>query len=148
MYLYPAVDFFSIETLYPPAKERYGFTLAFMSNSTANKEFPFGFPPAYPNEGPSAASPSIAVDDLARIFNTALVATKTQSGRDFQTELYQIMESPAFRAILTAIRQHARLQGLSEKHAAEQVIRAFRKVDELWSSYVFQEGVDRLGSGS
>ncbi|MFL5812674.1 MAG: hypothetical protein ACJ763_03785 [Bdellovibrionia bacterium] len=89
----------------------------------------------------------MAVDDLARIFNTALVATKTQPGRDFQTELYQLMESPAFRAILTAIRQHARLHGLSEKHAAEQIIRTFRKVDELWSSYVFQEGVDRLGSG-
>lgn len=95
---------------------------------------------------PSGGS-SMAVDDLARIFNTALVATKTQPGRDFQTELYQLMESPAFRAILTAIRQHARLQGLSEKHAAEQIIRTFRKVDELWSSYVFQEGVDRLGSG-
>lgn len=95
----------------------------------------------------SSAASAMAVDDLARIFNTALVATKTQPGRDFQTELYQLMESPAFRAILTAIRQHARLQGLSEKHAAEQVIRAFRRVDELWSSYVFQEGVDRLGSG-
>jgi hypothetical protein len=140
-----------------------------MPNSSSNKEFPFGFPPAYPsmqspsqpsgpglasnvpNEGFSAGNPSagssLAVDDLARIFNTALVATKTQPGRDFQTELYQLMESPAFRAILTAIRQHARLQGLSEKHAAEQIIRTFRKVDELWSSYVFQEGVDRLGSG-
>jgi hypothetical protein len=129
-----------------------------MQNSSFNKEFPFGFPPTYPNDTNSAPNPtnsasptapsSVAVDDLARIFNTALVATKTQPGRDFQAELYQIMESPAFRAILTAIRQHARLHGLSEKHAAEQIIRTFRKVDELWSSYVFQEGVDRLGSGT
>jgi len=118
-----------------------------MSNPLSNKDFPFGFPPAYPNSGSEQAQPAMAVDDLARIFNTALVATKTQPNRDFQGELYQIMESPAFRAILTAIRQHARLQGLSEKHAAEQIIRAFRKVDELWNSYVFQEGVDRLGSG-
>jgi hypothetical protein len=127
------------------------------------KEFPFSLsPPSQRSEvgenttaagqaqtsgSGTGAGSSMAVDDLARIFNTALVATKSQQNRDFQSELYQLMESPAFRAILTAIRQHARMQGLSEKHAAEQVIRTFRKLDELWSSYVFQEGVDRLGSG-
>lgn len=139
------------------------------------KKFPFGFPPAYPGRQASAEptqSPyrdttdqsysnsnsysepdrgsfnSANVDDLARILNTALVATKSQEGRDFPAELYKVMESPAFRAILSAIRQHARSQGLSEKHAAEQIVRTFRKLDELWSSYVFQEGVERVGSGS
>src|SRR4051794_11484872 len=104
------MHFFSIETLYPTAKEGYGACLALMSDPLSNKEFPFKFPPAYPNQGSEQGQTAMAVDDLARIFNTALVATKTQPGRDFQGELYQIMESPAFRVILTAIRQHARLQ--------------------------------------
>lgn len=54
------------------------------------------------------------------------------------------MESPPFRAILHAIREHARLQGLSDRQAAEQVIQTFRGIDQLWQSYLIQEGMDRL----
>src|SRR3954453_9984000 len=46
------------------------------------------------NEEPAPA-PQSPIDDLARIFNTAVVATKTQENRDFQSELYHLMESPA-----------------------------------------------------
>lgn len=96
------------------------------------------------------SSPSFGqLDELARIFNTAMVATRAQENRDFSAELFLLMESPAFRAILNAVRQHARLHGISEKVAAEQVIKTFRKLDDLWSSYTFQEGVEKIGtSGS
>lgn len=54
------------------------------------------------------------------------------------------MESPAFTAILTAVRQHSQLEGLPERQAAEEIVRAFRKLDQIWSDYVMQEGIDRI----
>ena len=91
--------------------------------------------------------PAPPVEDLARVFNTALVATRTpEVRRDISTELCQLMETPAFRAILNAIRQHARLHALSDRQAAEQVIQAFRRADQIWAEYVFQEGVEQLRS--
>lgn len=85
-------------------------------------------------------------DDLVRVFNTAIVATRAETLRDFSDELIHLMETPAFRAVLNAIRHHAISQGISDKDAAEAVIHAFRKIDRIWSDYVFQEGVDRLRS--
>jgi hypothetical protein len=96
------------------------------------------------NPLPAAASPAAPVDDLVRVFNTALVSTRVEGVRDFSAEIYALVESPAFRAILNAVRQHARLQGLSERDAAEAIIQTFRKMDRVWGEYVFQEGVDRL----
>jgi hypothetical protein len=73
-----------------------------------------------------------------------LVGTQAGQPRDFSNEIFELMENPAFRAILGAVRQHARLQGLSERQAAEQIITTFRKMDRVWSDYVFHEGVERL----
>lgn len=101
-------------------------------------------PPGPPsNLRPGAGT---TVDDLARVFNTAIVATQAPENRNKAAELHQLMESPAFRAILAATRQLARSEGMTERQAAEQVIRTFRKVDQIWSDYVYQEGVDRLRS--
>jgi hypothetical protein len=84
------------------------------------------------------------VDEMARIFNTAVVSTRSQETQDVSGELYALMETPAFQAILAAARQLAARQGITDLQAAEQVILAFRKLDQVWSSYVFQEGVARL----
>jgi hypothetical protein len=88
------------------------------------------------------------MDELSRIFNTALVATRTSSSASLSDEVYQMMNSPAFRSILVAVRQLSLEQGITEQCAAEEVIRTFRKIDTLWSEFVFQEGVNRLGSSS
>ncbi len=102
---------------------------------------------ASPSAAPSPA-PMSAPDDLIKIFNTALVSTQSGSRRDFSGEIYELMESPAFRAVLSTVRQFARLQGLSERQAAEQIITTFRKMDQAWADYVFQQGLDRLkGAG-
>jgi hypothetical protein len=101
------------------------------------------------NPHATASSPPSAAfnhDDLVRIFNTALVSSHTEARRDFSGEIFELMESPAFRAILGTVRQYARLQGLSEKQAAEQIIMTFKKMDQAWSDYVFQQGVERLKS--
>jgi len=54
--------------------------------------------------------------------------------------------APAFRSILGAVRQLARLSGISEKEAAEQIIESFRKVDQIWGDYLVQEGINRVKS--
>ena len=90
------------------------------------------------------------MDELTKIFNSAIVSTRVDSGqagakaRDFSAELYTLVQTPAFSAILSAIRLLARSQNLSEREAAEQMIGTFRRLDGVWTDYVFQEGVDRL----
>ncbi len=93
---------------------------------------------------------TLPVDDLAKVFNTALVGhhaeKNTQEGRDFSVELQKVMETAEFRAILAAIRQFAKLQGTSEKEAAQRILQTFFKMNDIWSSYLTQEGLERLKS--
>jgi hypothetical protein len=83
-------------------------------------------------------------DELARALNTALVSTRAQPQRNHSEELFRLMESPGFRAILEAIRHLALSRRITEKQAAEEVITAFRRADELWGDYVYQQGLERL----
>ncbi len=96
------------------------------------------------NPAPSHSKASAPQDSLARVFNAALVSTQIGTKRDFAAELHELMESTSFKAILTAIRHLSRIQNLTERQAAEQVLQTFRKMDALWGDYVFREGVDRL----
>lgn len=86
------------------------------------------------------------MDDLARLFNTALVSTRDQSARDWMSEIQRLMDTPALRSLLSSIRHLARSQGISEVAAAEEMIRTVRALDGVWRDYVFQEGLDRLKS--
>ena len=95
-------------------------------------------------EPPAFSHQRASQEELARIFNTAIVATKVEASRDYSSELLAAMESPGFKAILSAIKTLSATEGLSERKAAESVIAAFRKVDRLWGDYVLHEGIDRL----
>jgi hypothetical protein len=100
------------------------------------------------NPSPSTANSAPTVDDLARVFNSAVISTRTQSTRDFSSELYTLVQGPAYRALLAAVKQLARTEGLSEREAAETLITTFRKLDALWEDYILQEGASRIkGSG-
>ena len=83
-------------------------------------------------------------EELSKIFNTSIVSSKAKAKRDFSSELFALTDSTAFKTILNAVQQLARVQGISEKQAAEQVIQTFRRMDELWGEYLFHEGIDRL----
>lgn len=96
------------------------------------------------NHSPSLRSTQSTHEEISRIFNSALVATQVRENQSPALELQQLMGSPAFHAIMNAVRQVARTEGISERQAAEQIIRTFRKMDQIWSDYVYQEGVDRL----
>jgi hypothetical protein len=84
------------------------------------------------------------VDELAKVFNSALLATRKPSDRDIAAEVLELVQSSAYRAILMAVRQLAVLEGISERQAAEQLAKTFRKMDNLWGDYVFAEGLDRV----
>jgi len=95
---------------------------------------------------PTSNASAVPMDDLARLFNTALVSTRDQSSRNWMAEIQQLMESPAFRSLLNSIRHLARSQGISESAAAEEMIRTVRALDSVWRDYVFQEGLERIKS--
>lgn len=82
-------------------------------------------------------------EDLVRVFSTALVSTQCKR-RNFAAELNEITQRPAFRAILNSVRQLAAATGTTEKQAAEEIVKAFRGLDEVWGQYVFQEGLEKL----
>ena len=92
----------------------------------------------------NATSVGLTFEELSRVFNTAVVSTRAESIRDFSTELFTLVDSPAFKALLHGVKQLARTQGISEREAAEQMIETFRKLDKIWGEYIFQEGVDRI----
>lgn len=96
------------------------------------------------NDPTSAPSAGSSAEELTRIFNTALVASRAQGERAFAPEMVATMKAPAFDAILGAVRELAATQKISERAAAEQIITAFRKVDALWTDYLIQEGMARL----
>ena len=91
-----------------------------------------------------SSSSSVSTAELTRLLNAAILSTRADRKRDFAGELYQLVETPAFEAILSAIRNLAVSSGMSERQAAEAIVQTFRKVDQVWTEYVFQEGVDRL----
>jgi hypothetical protein len=98
---------------------------------------------ASPAKSPSP-KPTVTQDPLVRIFNAALVSTRSKKKRDFSGELYELSESSSFKAILNSVRQLSRIHGITERQAAEEVIQTFRKMDEIWGEYVFREGLDKI----
>jgi hypothetical protein len=83
-------------------------------------------------------------DHLARIFNTALISTQADGREESSDELFELMKSAPFRAILGAVKDLAEAERIPEREASERMIQAFRKLDELWSQYVYREGLERI----
>jgi len=98
----------------------------------------------FPNAVPLHAEESFPVDDLTRVFNSALVSTQAKVAHDFSEELFELVQSPAFKAILGAVKSHSRGESITERLAAEQIIDTFRKMDRVWGEYIAQEGIERL----
>jgi hypothetical protein len=113
------------------------------------------YPPHIKNSAPSGkpGQPSTpygrqgqARPDLARIFSTAIVSTRTENESDHGQKLSSLMESPAAKVILEAIQQLARNEGISELEAGQDLVRVFREIDQVWAEYLYQEGLGRVMS--
>lgn len=90
------------------------------------------------------------IDQSTKLFNTAVIATRISRSKQVPEEgtcsarLGALIKTPAFHAILKSIKEYAQEAGLSEASAAEEIIRTFRNIDEVWDEYIFQEGLGRL----
>lgn len=91
-----------------------------------------------------AENDSAQRDRLNQIFNTALVSTRSEGPLDTAGEIHRLMGEPAFGAILQSIQLLAGEQGSSELEAARDIIRTFRRMDQLWTEYLVAEGVERM----
>ncbi len=83
-------------------------------------------------------------DQLTRIFNTAMIAASAEGEQEFSKRLQALVSTPAFLAILHAMKHLAQSEGISEKEAAESIIATFKQLETVWKDYVYLEGVQRL----
>lgn len=102
-------------------------------------------PNSPPPHNPQTSTRTRPTEGLAKVFNSALVSTfASDPSLDFTVELFAIAQSPAYRAILKCVETLAAEESISEREAAESVARTFRKLDQLWSGYLRNEGLERL----
>lgn len=79
-------------------------------------------------------------NSMRQIFNTALVASRFNAAKDASTEILQLVNTPAFEAILSAVDALAKKEGITREIAAEKVILTFRNLDSAWIGYLMREG--------
>lgn len=89
---------------------------------------------------------------LCRVLNSAMVSTRGSlegaAASSSTQELAVLMKTPAYRHLLLAVENMAEEQGLTEKDAAEVMVQTFRRVDQIWSEYLIQLGLERLKKNS
>ncbi|HAR42097.1 MAG TPA: hypothetical protein DCS07_05620 [Bdellovibrionales bacterium] len=95
------------------------------------------------NRSRSHVGSPVAVD-FTKIFNTALVTSRPTEAPDFFAELFTLMESPECKAMIASAQRLSEEEGISAQEASERIIRVFRKMDKIWTSYLTQEGRDRV----
>lgn len=96
-----------------------------------------------------AAPKHINVDSLARTLHSALVSQLAAPAPEWNANtpnLEVILASPAFLALLSAIRQHARLEGVSEAEAARAFVGTFRSLEAFWKRALLEAGLNQLSS--
>ena len=103
-----------------------------------NRPYPFSEAEKRKNQAEQAAK------RFTKVLNTAIVSTRVEKPRNLSQELKEVMQTPGFRAILKATHDLAHRQNLTERDAAEQIVRTFRKLDELWGDYLTREGVEKI----
>lgn len=82
-----------------------------------------------------------------QIFNTALLQTKLEFNRPFgPTDITALIQSPAIQALIVGISYFADTKSITPLEAARELIRSFRKLDQLWTEQLLQEGIQKLRS--
>ena len=73
-----------------------------------------------------------------------MVKSRVPETPDFFAELFSLMETPEFKALTAAAQTLSEQESISPQEASERMIRVFRKMDQIWSSYLCQEGRERV----
>jgi len=89
-------------------------------------------------------APAFEPEQWAQIFNTALISTRVEQSKASSSEIFHLMQEPAFQTLLSAIHQYAESKSIPESQAAQEVIQTFRKIDFLWTELLLQEGFERV----
>ncbi|RYZ84559.1 MAG: hypothetical protein EOP04_17780 [Proteobacteria bacterium] len=90
------------------------------------------------------APPAFQSEQWSQIFNTALISSRVEPSKASSTEIFTLMQEPAFQTLLSAIHQYAESKSIPESQAAQEVIQVFRRIDHLWTEVLLQEGFERL----
>lgn len=83
-------------------------------------------------------------EGLFRLLNTAVVRQLAPTADTITPDLKSIRNTAALQALLHAIRELARAESISEKDAAEQIVRCFRELDLVWEQAIFHSGVQQI----
>lgn len=89
-------------------------------------------------------APILSDEQILKLLNTAVVSSKEKETKNLGRELQELIKSPAFQVILASVRELARRKRIPERDAAEQIVSAFHRLDDLWTTYVQNKGVQDL----
>lgn len=86
-------------------------------------------------------------EELTQIFNSAVISSKISPDRELaHSQILDLLESPAFQEILSAVKRLANREQISLVESAETLIRTFRKMDRFWTDFLLKEGFEKLKS--
>ena len=82
--------------------------------------------------------------NTAKILNTTVIASKVSTASNVSERLQALMRTPAFQFFLQTIKSYSRQRGISEQDAASELFSTIKELDDIWDSYIYQEGLDKL----
>ena len=83
--------------------------------------------------------------ELVQLLNTAIIKTKEKRiDSTYEERLTKTCDSPAIKALATAIAELSEKQKISRDQAAIQIVETIRELDSIWNDYVIMEGLGKL----
>lgn len=80
-----------------------------------------------------------------QLLNTAIIKSKERKiDNTYEERLARVCQTPAVKAISSAIANLAESENISRDQAAIQLVETVRELDKIWSDYVMMEGIGRL----
>jgi hypothetical protein len=83
--------------------------------------------------------------ESVQLLNTAIIKCKEKKlDPSFEERLAKICQSPAIKAIESAIANLSESERISRDQAALQLVETFRDLESIWNDYVLMEGISNL----
>lgn len=100
-------------------------------------------PEIFNRHEPSKFSPNLD-ETLSKALNTAFISTQLSKSTNISADLYFLKNTDAFKSLMVAVSDFSKRTGLSQERSAECLIETIRKLDNLWTEYFIQDGINRL----
>ena len=69
-----------------------------------------------------------------------------QNSDELHTRLLEALQSPGIKALLRAVEEAARAQGVGAEECLTGIVKSLQEVDQLWSQILMKEGLARLST--